>query len=104
MGLADTLAALAAVPRRFPGGIASAEGGPAGLVLTLKTGLEVRLGEPDDADAKLAAAAAVIRALPPEELALLGYVDASVPARVVAGSDPKPSSESSGLVTELPAN
>lgn len=100
----ETLAALAAVPRRFPGGVASAEGGASGLVLTLESGLEVRLGEPVDAEAKLAAAAAVLRALPPEELALLAYVDASVPARVVAGSDPEPSAESSELATELPAN
>jgi len=104
VGMTETLAALAAVPRRFPGGVASAEGGPSGLVLTLTTGLEVRLGEPVDAKAKLAAAAAVIRALAPEELALYSYVDASVPARVVAGSDPKPSSESLELITELPAN
>ena len=100
----ETLAALAALPRRFPGGVASAEGGPSGLVLTLESGLEVRLGEPVDAAAKLAAAAAVLRALPAEELALLGYVDASVPARVVAGSDPEPSTETSELDEELPAN
>lgn len=103
-GMAETLAALAAVPRRFPGGVASAEGGPSGLVLTLKTGLELRLGEPVDPGAKLAAAAAVLRALPAEELALYDYVDASVPARVVAGSDPEPSSETLGSSAELPAN
>lgn len=102
--MSETLAALAAIPKRFPGGVASAERGEAGLVLTLDTGLEVRLGEPVDAEAKLAAAAAVIRALPDEELALYGYVDASVPARVVAGSEPQPSSDGLEFDDELPAN
>ncbi len=102
--VSETLAALAAIPKRFPGGVASAERGEEGLVLTLDTGLEVRLGEPVDAEAKLAAAAAVIRALPPEELALYGYVDASVPARVVAGSEPQPSSDGLDFGSEVPAN
>lgn len=93
----ETLATLAAVPRRFPGGVASAEGGESGLVLVLRSGLEVRLGEPVDGTAKLAAAAAVIRALPADELPLYDYVDASVPVRVVVGSDPEPSSETSDL-------
>ena len=103
-GLAETLAALAAVPRRFPGRIAEAEGSPSGLVLTLTTGLEIRLGEPVDARAKLAAAAAVIRAIPEEERAFYDYVDASVPARVVAGTETEPSSETLDLVSEVPAN
>ena len=102
--MSETLAALAAIPKRFPGGVASAERGETGLVLTLDTGLEVRLGEPVDAEAKLAAAAAVIRALPADELALYGYVDASVPARVVAGSEPQVSSDGLDFVDELPAN
>ena len=101
--MAETLAALAAVPRRFPG-VAAAEGGESGLVLTLENGLEVRLGEPVDAEAKLAAAAAVIKALSADELALYTYVDASVSARVVAGSENEPSSESLEFVDELPAN
>jgi hypothetical protein len=45
---------------------------------------------------KLAAAAAVLRSLPEEERLPLGYLDASVLERVVAGLDSQPSSEALG--------
>ena len=52
-----------------------------GLVLRLRSGLELRLGDMRDVDLKLAVAARVLRLLP----AGSGYLDVSVPHRPVAG-------------------
>lgn len=103
-GVADTLGLLASVPRSFPGRVLYAERSESGLVLVLTSRLEVRLGEATDLESKLAAAAAVLRAVSADELAGLDYVDASVPVRVVAGADPQPSSDSLELAGEVPAN
>ena len=46
---------------------------------------QLRLGEPVDVGVKLAAAALVIRSLSADERGSVGYVDASLPERVVVG-------------------
>jgi cell division septal protein FtsQ len=75
-----------------------------GASLVLRDGVEVRLGEPAGIDDKIAAAAAVLRALRGEERAEIGYLDASVPERVVAGAAYEVSGESLGFAEEVPAN
>jgi cell division protein FtsQ len=89
----DALAVLAALPARFPGRVLYATAEEDGLVLALADGPDIRLGEPTMLARKLAAAAAVLRSLPEEERLPLGYLDASVLERVVAGTDSQPSSE-----------
>ncbi len=74
------------------------------VAVVLRDGLELRLGEPTSIAAKLAAATAVLHALPAEERAGVGYLDATVAGRVVAGSPPEPSSETLGFRHEVPAN
>ena len=56
---------------------------------------EIRLGEPRELEAKIAAAVAVLKALPPDELRTVGYVDVSLPERAVTGPISQPSSETS---------
>lgn len=91
---AIALAVLAAVPRRLPGKVLYAQVDAAGVTLVLAgTRQEIRLGEARDFEEKLAAAAAVLRALPAEEAALVGYVDVSLPERAVTGPFSQPSSE-----------
>jgi cell division protein FtsQ len=98
LGDAATTVALR-VLRLLPRGLsrdvlfAGVESGRASLVL--RDGVEVRLGEPVAVETKVAAAGAVLRALTAEERGLIGYVDATVPERVVTGTDAVPSSESS---------
>jgi hypothetical protein len=98
LGDAATTVALR-VLRLLPRGLsrdvlfAGVESGRASLVL--RDGVEVRLGEPVAVETKVAAAGAVLRALTAEERGLIGYVDATVPERVVTGTDAEPSSESS---------
>jgi cell division protein FtsQ len=84
---------LAALPPRFPARPISAEseGGEASLVV--EGWIKVRLGTAIRLEEKLAAAAAVLRSLTPEERAALAYLDASVPERVTAGAKPQPESE-----------
>ena len=91
------LAVLSALPGGFPGRVLYATVEEEGAVLALADGPEIRLGEPTMLARKLAAAAAVLRSLPAEERIPLGYLDASVFERVVAGTDPQPSSEPSDL-------
>ena len=91
------LAVLSALPRGFPGRVLYATVEEEGVVLALADGPDIRLGEPTMLARKLAAAAAVLRSLPEEERIPLGYLDASVLERVVAGTDPQPSSEASDL-------
>ena len=91
------LAVLSALPSRFPGRVLYATAEEEGVVLALADGPEIRLGEPTMLARKLAAAAAVLRSLPEEERIPLGYLDASVLERVVAGIDSQPSSEPSDL-------
>jgi cell division protein FtsQ len=69
---------------RFPARIRSVAGAADGLVLRLRSGLQVRLGEPADIRLKLAVAALVIPKLPEGA----AYLDVSVPERPVAGHAP----------------
>ncbi len=98
LGGADALTALLAlqaVPQRLPGKVLYAQVDEAGVTLVLAgSRLEIRVGEPRDLEAKLAAAVAVLRALPSGERATVGYVDVSLPERAVTGVDPQLSSES----------
>jgi cell division protein FtsQ len=79
------LRVVASLPARFPVPVRTARARGDGLVLVLATELEVRLGPADDLDAKLAAAAAVLRALSATERAELDYLDLSLPERPVGG-------------------
>jgi cell division protein FtsQ len=58
------------------------------LAFALRSGVELRLGSPDDVRLKLAIARRIVTALPPGTQ----YVDVSVPARPVAGTNPQVSS------------
>lgn len=79
------LRVVASLPARFPVQVRTARAAEDGVVLALSIGMEVRLGSADDFDAKLAAAAAVLRGLSVSERAELEYLDVSLPERPVAG-------------------
>jgi cell division protein FtsQ len=66
---------------RFPGRVVSVATGEDHLTLRLRSGLELRLGEPTHVDLKLAVAGRVLPLLPQGS----GYLDLSVPDRPVAG-------------------
>jgi cell division protein FtsQ len=66
---------------RFPGRVVSVATGEEQLTLRLRSGLELRLGEPTHVDLKLAVAGRVLPLLPTGS----GYLDLSVPDRPVAG-------------------
>jgi cell division protein FtsQ len=66
----------------FPGRIATAAIAHGELVLRLRSGIELRLGEPNDVRLKLAIARRALRDLPAGSV----YLDVSVPGRPVAGS------------------
>jgi cell division protein FtsQ len=66
---------------RFPGRVVSVATGDDQLTLRLRSGIELRLGEPTHVDLKLAVAGRVLPLLP----AGSGYLDLSVPDRPVAG-------------------
>lgn len=66
---------------RFPGRVVSVVTKDEQLTLRLRSGLELRLGEPTHVDLKLAVAGRVLPLLP----AGSGYLDLSVPDRPVAG-------------------
>jgi hypothetical protein len=84
-----TAARALALARAFPARIATASLTGGELVFRLRSGLELRLGDPTDVRLKLAIARRALAALPPGAT----YVDVSVPGRPVAGSDnPKLSS------------
>ena len=90
------LLALQAVPNRLPGRILYSQVEETGVTLIMAgSGLEIRLGEPRELEAKMAAAVAVLKALPPDELPTVGYVDVSLPERAVTGPISQPSSETS---------
>jgi cell division protein FtsQ len=79
---------------RFPGRVVSVTTDGEQLTLRLRTGLELRLGEPTNVDLKLAVAGRILPLLPVGS----GYVDLSVPDRPVAGPpgiDPQVEVESS---------
>jgi cell division protein FtsQ len=79
------LRAIASLPARFPVQVRTARATGDSVVLALSIGMEVRLGSADDLDAKLAAAAAVLRGLSVSERAEFDYLDVSLPERPVAG-------------------
>jgi cell division protein FtsQ len=79
---ARALAPLASV--HFPARIASVATGPAELTFVLRSGLELRLGDPGDLRLKLAVARRVLRVL--GSTGPDAYVDVSVPERPVARS------------------
>lgn len=66
---------------RFPGRVVSVSTGEDELTLRLRSGLELRLGEPAHVDLKLAVAGRILPLLPEGS----GYLDLSVPDRPVAG-------------------
>jgi cell division protein FtsQ len=89
------LLALQAVPNRLNGKILYSQIDETGVTLVMAgSRLEIRLGEPRELKAKLAAAVAVLNALPADEAATVGYVDVSLPERAVTGPIAQPSSES----------
>jgi cell division protein FtsQ len=73
------------VHARFPVRIATVVLAHDELVFQLASGVELRLGRPDDLRLKLAIARRIVAALP----AGSQYVDVSVPERPVAGSNPQ---------------
>jgi cell division protein FtsQ len=81
---AGSVARVLAVAVRFPARIATASMSHQELVLRLRSGLELRFGEPTDVRLKLAVARRALRALP----AGAAYLDVSVPGRPVAGTQP----------------
>jgi cell division protein FtsQ len=87
-GAGGTTARALALATRFPARVATAALAHGELVLKLRSGVEVRLGEPTDVRLKLAIARRALRQLP----AGSAYVDVSVPGRPVAG----PNSQVSG--------
>ena len=70
-----------ALAARFPARIAVASLARGALVFKLRSGIELRLGDPTDVRLKLAIARRALRQLPTGA----GYVDVSVPGRPVAG-------------------
>jgi cell division protein FtsQ len=73
-----------AVGARFPARISTAAMTHGELTLHLRSGLELRLGDPTDVRLKLAIARRALRGLP----AGTAYLDVSVPGRPVAGTQP----------------
>jgi hypothetical protein len=84
----DLLTAVRAVAplagSHFPGRVISVTTGAESLTMTLRSGLELRLGEPIEVGLKLAVAAEVIPRLSDGTT----YLDVAVPDRPVAGSSP----------------
>ena len=82
----DLLAAVTAVAplvgSGFPGRVSSVTATQAALTLRLRSGLELRLGEPVDVALKLAVAARVIPLLTSDST----YLDVAVPERPVSGT------------------
>lgn len=81
---ARALAPLALV--RFPIGVASVTATQAQLTFLLRTGVQLRLGDPSDLRLKLAIARRILKVL---SVAAGGYVDVSVPQRPVVAGNPK---------------
>jgi len=85
----QSVAALAALPTTFGAAVQKAEADREhGIVLTLvQGGVEVRLGPPFDLREKLRAAARMLAAIPPGDLAAIAYLDVRVPLRPSLRSD-----------------
>jgi cell division protein FtsQ len=82
---AGSAARAVALGARFPAQISTAAMSHKELVLRLRSGLVLRLGQPADIRLKLAVARRALRVLP----AGMAYLDVSVPGRPVAGSNPQ---------------
>jgi cell division protein FtsQ len=86
----DGVAAAAAIavvrPGTFPGRIRFVRSRSRELTFVLRSGFQVRLGDPGDLRLKLAIARRLVTALGPDRS---GYVDVSVPERPVAASNPQ---------------
>lgn len=80
---AGAIARSLALAAHFPARIAGARLRRDGLSFRLRSGLELRLGDPTDIRLKLAIAARALRVLPPGS----AYLDVAVPGRPVAGSN-----------------
>ncbi len=80
----EVTALLGSLPEDLAGGIEGARYDPdeAGVAIDLENGIELRMGDESDPDAKWAAAAAV---LADPELGAPAYVDVSVPEKPVSG-------------------
>jgi cell division protein FtsQ len=92
-GAAVALRVLGALPRPFPARVLYAQATASGVVVVVENGLEIRLGTPTRIARKLESARAVLRTLPAEERVGIGYLDVTVPDRVVAGANIQPVSE-----------
>lgn len=82
---AGAVARSLALARRFPAHVTAATIGGGGLVFRLRSGVELRLGDPNDIRLKLAVAVEALRRLPAGST----YLDVSVPGRPVAGENPQ---------------
>jgi hypothetical protein len=87
-GTAARVLALAAV---LPTHVSTASFAHGELILSLRSGLELRLGEPVDVRLKLAVARRALFVVPPGST----YLDVSLPQRPVAGTNPQLSSTGS---------
>jgi cell division protein FtsQ len=81
------LAVASELPPGFPTRVRTIRARDESLALVLGTGTEVLLGEAKALPLKLAIAARILRSLPQEERAGLGYLDVTVPERPVAGDE-----------------
>jgi cell division septal protein FtsQ len=84
------LAALAALPPRFPARVTSGRVADGRIVLVLAPHVELRIGEPSALPLKLAVAARILELVPAAERPTLGYLDVSAPARPVSAVKPQP--------------
>jgi hypothetical protein len=84
-GHAGAVARSLALAGSLPAHVVQAQVRRDGLVFRLRSGLELRLGDPTDIRLKLAIAARALRVLPPGS----AYLDVSVPGRPVAGDNPQ---------------
>jgi cell division protein FtsQ len=82
---ANAVRAAALVPAGFPLRVDTARSVEGELTFVLGNRAELRLGQPDELELKLAVAKRVLEALGPEGRAMLGYLDVSMPDRAVVG-------------------
>ncbi len=90
----EAVVPLAAI--RFPARVSAVRTNGGELTLVLRSGVEVRLGDPRDVPLKLAVAANVL----PLVDATTRYVDVSAPARPVSGTTPDPSPTATVTTTD----
>jgi cell division septal protein FtsQ len=82
-GTATAARVVRALRRGFPARVRTVSAGREGIVLQLASGLDLRLGDPDDLALKLAVAGQVLALVEPGT----AYLDVSIPERPVAGSN-----------------